>query len=115
MRMVRGSCQKVNSIRGFWPSTFMVHNCGELDPTKWSIEMPVAVSPKVCREWVDLLEYQPSKTSYMMYKEDRISQPLTINDPVQFRYLARGRTYIKLGLPTDASYQVSCYGETFKP
>ena len=51
----------------------------------------------------------------MMYKEDRISQPLAINEPVQLQYLARGRTYIKLGLPKDTTYQVSCYGETLEP
>ena len=51
----------------------------------------------------------------MMYKEDRISQPIAINEPVQFQYLARGRTYIKLRLPKDTTYQVGCYGETFKP
>ena len=43
------------------------------------------------------------------------AQPLAINEPIQFRYLARGRTYIKLGLPKDTTYQVGCYGETFEP
>ena len=49
-----------------------------------------------------------------MYQEKQLSQPLTLSEPVQFHYLARGRMYVKLGLPTDATYQIGCYGETFK-
>ena len=102
--------------------TSIEYNCGsydhpELDPTTWSIEMPVPVSQQTCREWLEKRQYQPPLYSWRMYhdrKEDLLL-PLELNEPAQLRYLRDGHTFVKWGLPTDSHYQVGCAGANREP
>ena len=104
--------------------TSIEYNCGtydhpELDPTTWSIEMPVPVSRQMCRDWLKQRQYRPSEYSRTMYHDhDRMGDlllPLALNEPAQLRYLKEGFTFVKWGLPTDAHYQVGCTGTDREP
>ena len=102
--------------------TSIEYNCGsydhpELDPTTWSIEMPVPVSQQMCQDWLEKRQYQPSKYSWAMYHDRKkvLRLPLELNEPAQLSYLHEGHTYVKWGLPTDAHYQVGCAGTTREP
>ena len=102
--------------------TSIEYNCGsydhpELDPTTWTIEMPVPVSQQMCRQWLDEKQYRPLKYSWKMYHDSQedLLLPLELNEPAQLRYLTEGHTFVKWGLPTDAHYQVGCAGTTREP